>query len=153
MHCAVFPPVQQSQTGLVACISFQGALAALAPIVSARLKTVARKSRVNFAVGPGPWFRDSSIWRNTRLKSVILRWPRVNDTIETLSQSTNPVSTCCRNRGSGSAPKQTVKLGQDVAVSFFLYVCLCSYACPSFRTLLTFQMGKPSGFLSCLFME
>lgn len=153
MHCTVFPPVQQSQIGLVACISFQAALAALALIVSAKLKTIARKSRLNVAVGPGPWFCDSSIWRNTRLKRLTLRWPHVNDMRETLSQNTNPVSTCCRNRGSGSAPKQTMKLGQDVAVSFFLYVCLCSYACPSFRTLLTFQMGKASGFLSCMFME
>lgn len=74
-------------------------------------------------------------------------------TREGLSQNTNPVSTCCRNKGSGSAPSHTVKLGQDIAVSFFLYVCLCSYACPSFRTLLTFQMGKASGFLSLVFME
>lgn len=153
MHCTVFPPVQQRQIGLVSCISFQAALAALALIVNARLKTRVRKSRPNITVGPGPWFCDSSIRRNRRLKRLILRCCCVNDTRETLGQNTNPVSTCCRNRGSGSAPEQAVKLGQDVAVSFFLYVCLCSYACPSFRTLLTFQMGKASGFLSCLFME
>lgn len=147
------PPVQQSQIGRVTCISSPAARAASAPTVNAGLKTTARKSRLNVGVGPGPRFRDSSIWRNTHLKRLILSWPHVRDTRETLSQNTNPVSTCCRNRGSGSAPKQTAKLGQDVAVSFFLYVCLCSYACPSFKTLLTFQRGKASGFLSCLFME
>lgn len=72
-----------------------------------------------------------------------------NDTEERLSQNTNPVSTCRRNNGSRSASKQNVKLGQDIAVSFFLYVCLCSYSCPSFRTILTFQMGKASVFLPC----
>lgn len=55
--------------------------------------------------------------------------------------------------GEVDLPPNRLKLGQDVAVSFFLYVCLCSYACPSFRTLLTFQMGKASGFLSCMFVE
>lgn len=61
MHCAGFPPVQQRQIGPVTCISFRAAAAALALIASARLKATARKSRLSIAVGPGPWFGDSSV--------------------------------------------------------------------------------------------
>lgn len=68
MHCTVFPPVQQSQISPAAHISLQAALTALALIVSARLKSLRRKSRPNIAVGPGPWFGDSYSWRKTCLR-------------------------------------------------------------------------------------